>query len=113
MNRGTKAARHVFDLLDVQRTALLNGDLTQLDRLAPELETALRELSRSAPPAEQVTRLRKAAARNADLIKAAKRGVTRARETLYPKHVSQLTTYGPQGTQEPVTPRDVRVLGRR
>lgn len=113
MTGAQAAIRRVSDLMDAQRAALLTGDLTALARLAEDLDRALRTLAQSEPPAAQLARLRDAAARNAQMLAAARRGVAQVRSLLHPEAPVALTTYGADGRQQPAAARPGTLLGRR
>ncbi|RYI35486.1 MAG: flagellar biosynthesis protein FlgN [Acetobacteraceae bacterium] len=89
------------DLLDQAAAALLQGDLTALSRLTPEIEAA-----RIAPVDRMgAERLHRKAQRNARLLDAATRGVKAAR--LRMAEITRgptLTTYDARGQKAEIAP---------
>jgi hypothetical protein len=63
------------DLLEAVRRLLMRGDLDGLSRLASRKEALLARLGPGAAPEPALARLRRALARNADLLAAAAQGV--------------------------------------
>lgn len=63
------------DLLDKERTAILNGALQDMGRLAGEKERVLEAGNMAVPDQSTLDRLRRKAARNQQLLTAAIRGV--------------------------------------
>jgi len=66
------------DLLDRERAAVLDGDLEVLRRLVARKERLTSALSKAAPEAAAVARLRDKADRNRVLLEAAGRGIRAA-----------------------------------
>ncbi|MEO1307295.1 MAG: hypothetical protein AAFV38_05025 [Pseudomonadota bacterium] len=71
---------HTLDgLLDRQATCLKSGDLPSAFKVAAAIEKLLDRLEAAPEPEPRVRMLKASAARNADLIQAAQRGVEAAR----------------------------------
>lgn len=102
MTRSDRSVARVHALLDLQRQALFTGDLTALSDLPDQLDTALHQLARDPPPAAQMAALRSLAARNADLLLAAQRGIAQIRERNAITPPSGLATYDAAGRRAPV-----------
>lgn len=97
-------------LLDQQKTALLQGDLTLLAQLPDKFEKAMDRLSKTRPSAVDLTRLAKTAEHNARLVSAARDGLARVgRDRTKP---ATLTTYDAVGRQQPPT-AEGQLISRR
>lgn len=103
----------VQDLLDRQRSALLEGDLAVLARMAPDLERALQRLQSQGATRAVIQKLRADAARNAQLMKSAQQGVSRVREFLGKTRDVTLTTYDANGRAQASSSAFGRTLARR
>lgn len=89
------------DLLSREQDALLNGKLEMLEGIADEKEKLLQTFLRRPPEADALLKLQKMAAKNSDLLNAAKEGLTSAAKLLASLSAPQETqaTYGPSGTK--------------
>ncbi len=103
----------VASLLEVQRTALLAGDLKRLDKMAKELPQAFARLERDGGNQPALEQIRAAAARNARLLTAAQAGVAAARGHLSASRAPGLTTYDAQGRSQASQASQSRDLARR
>jgi hypothetical protein len=100
-------------LLDRQREALVSGDLTALEALPDGMQDAVARAARLPALHPDIRALRAAAARNAELIEAARRGVSRAIAKVRGTSDMPLTTYTAHGRQVPSGSDASRVLARR
>ena len=66
------------DLLDRERAALVGGDLDLLSRMTAEKEALVARVARLDPPPPGLEPLRRAAARNGELLQAAQQGIRAA-----------------------------------
>lgn len=112
MTRPAATVTRIEALLTSQRTALLAGDLAALDGMAQSLGMAMQSLHGAQLPADGLARLRAAAARNAQLLSAARGGVAEARAHLASQSETALTTYDAAGRQRARGP-GARTLVRR
>jgi hypothetical protein len=90
-------------LLDQTRDAVLAGDIAALADLAPQVEAEAGDLPRL--DASAVRRLQEKAARNAQLLQAATRGIRAAQDRL--EEISSgptLTTYDARGKRAAIAP---------
>lgn len=79
--------RELARLVEIQRAAILNGDLATLADLAARIDAVLSDLNAVSQPSaepseEELTRLREAAAGNARLLEAMIEGVSEARDRI-------------------------------
>ncbi|OAN69218.1 hypothetical protein A8B78_05070 [Jannaschia sp. EhC01] len=107
------ASKYVTELLEAQHNALLRGDLDVLGRMAPELERAFTRLGQERGAIDTMEQIKRAAARNARLLKAAQAGVSSARARLTASRSPELTTYGADGQSKTGAPATGRTFARR
>jgi hypothetical protein len=110
-------------LLEEQRTALLGGRLGDLAGITARLDALLAaQIARSGAraadagagmDASDADRLRRIAARNADLLSAARAGLARARAMREGAAGATHSTYTASGRLAPSTPVTGRTLSRR
>ena len=86
-------------LLDVERTALLNGDLEAVGALVAEKEELA--ASFSSENAGELTLLSTALARNSRLFDAARDGLTTAMQSLRDQHAARTTLSGYDASGKP------------
>jgi len=72
----------VLEWLATERAQILAGDFDQMSDQSDLRERLLKRLDRAAPSQSQIETIRAAARRNADLIKAALKGVSAAKSRL-------------------------------
>lgn len=100
-------------LLDRQRDALVSGDLGALEALPDGIQDAVAQAARLPALHPDIRSLHAAAARNAQLIEAARRGVSRAIAKVRGTSDVPLTTYTAHGRQIPSGSDAARLLARR
>ena len=99
---GAGSLAQVERLLVEQRRALLAGDLAALAAMPERLEAAVRGLARGGATGAELARLAELAARNADLIGAAKGAVARTRASRAETVAQGLATYDSAGQRAPM-----------
>jgi hypothetical protein len=104
MTSASRSVARAQSLLEGQGRALLNGDLAALAEMPEQLDRALQMLMQDPPPSADLVRLATLAARNAELIRAAQRGIAQTRDRRSASGVSALTTYDNAGRSTPVAP---------
>ncbi len=102
----------VSDLLDIQRKALLSGDIDKLDGMEVALDRAFSRLKREGAGLSDLEQVTAAAKRNANLLQAAKAGVTQVRAHLGTARQTTLTTYDASGQTRPGGQAPSRTLAR-
>jgi hypothetical protein len=110
VTRANSALDRVKALLEIQRQALLAGDLDALADLPDRLGSAMERLAAHRPSAADLAPLTAAASHNARLLVAARQGITRASRRMV--GAPALTTYDYRGRQTSATPGG-HILSRR
>jgi hypothetical protein len=113
MGGRSRTSTQVMDLLEAQRTALLEGDLDRLGKMEAELSKAFVRLNRDGGKLSALEQIKAGAARNAQLLVSAQAGVAAARAHLSAARAPDLTTYDAQGRSQATTPSNSRELARR
>ncbi|MEJ6393041.1 hypothetical protein V8J82_07240 [Gymnodinialimonas sp. 2305UL16-5] len=106
-------ATELHGLLDDQRAALLAGDLTSLEHMAPSLEATLLRVANHGASRDEAEALRAKAARNAELIQAAQSGVAQVRSKLSEVRDTALTTYDASGRSSSDLSAASRTIGMK
>lgn len=103
------------DLLDKERTAILNGSLENMGRIAVEKEQILDGNDLTAPNQRVLDRLRRKAARNQQLLTAAIRGVraVSSRLDILRNGPREMNTYNREGQSMTLNSRHQGTLHRR
>lgn len=109
---GRNPLEEIAAILSDQRKALGSGDVRALADLAPRLEKAL---ARVLPTADRtrLASLRRLAAENAALLRAASDGVAAVRDLRKASSAPQLSTYTASGHLSRPVPGAGRTLSRR
>ncbi|MCU4651588.1 hypothetical protein N8I71_02020 [Roseibacterium sp. SDUM158016] len=109
-----RVTAEISRLLQVQNDALRAGRLDTLAALVPQLQKAIERLGPDIDrPTPELSRLRRTAARNAELLAAAQDGLRRARMIRDRAAAPALTTYGADGRVAPPPSGAGRTLSRR
>jgi len=77
-----RIGQDILDLLSAERSAILSGDYDRLSDVEEALERLVRQSVDAAPSRTQIESIKAAAARNADLLRSAIRGVKSAKSRL-------------------------------
>lgn len=92
-----RSAARVATLLEAQSRALLDGDIARLAAMLEDLDRALEMLMQSPPPRQDLARLSIRAARNAELVRAAQKGLAQIFDRRSGRDAAPLTTYDNAG----------------
>lgn len=111
MTGTNRSLARIERLLDGQRRALLAGDLAALAAMPEPMEAALRSLERDAVAHDDLARVARMAARNAELIGAAGQAVAHLRASRQARGAAELGTYDRAGQRAPMTGSG-RILAR-
>ncbi len=103
----------VTELLEIQKTALLNGDLERLSTMEESLGRALKRLKSVGTSHEELARVRERAGRNAVLLRAAQVGLASARAQVTTRKSGGFTTYDAHGQSKENFASTARTLARR
>ena len=85
--------------LDRQNEALLSGDLSTLEKFEAELASALRLLDPDRIDPQELRLLQDKAKHCAGLVRAAQKGVARARDQILGSQTQELSTYDAAGNK--------------
>lgn len=104
--------KHIINLLEAERSALLTGDLGALSRIAPLKERALAKIDLSPDDFNKINQM---VSRNQSMLVAAADGIKRAREILSQNRstVELFQTYGPNGESAMINAPKVKALEKR
>jgi hypothetical protein len=97
MTPSSRSVARLRTLLEAQGRALLDGDLAALADMPEHLDRALGRLMQDPPSPPDLARLATFAARNAELIRAAQRGIAQIRDRRIGPGATPLTTYDNAG----------------
>lgn len=97
MTSTSRSVARVRTLLEAQGRALLDGDLAMLAGMPEDLDHALDKMMQAPAARSDLVRLAVLAARNAELIRAAQRGIAQVRDRQSGPGAPHLTTYDNTG----------------
>ncbi|WP_417250323.1 hypothetical protein [Celeribacter sp.] len=75
-------AKHMLAILEQERAAILAMDFSEMSRIAPRKERALKNLSTAKLTRKDLDAIQKASARNQNLLSAASKGINAVRQRL-------------------------------
>lgn len=100
IGRRRSAVVAVDELLQKQKTALLDGDLSTLGKIEAPLERALNLLKADRAESADLARIQAHAGRNAKLLAAAQKGIAMARSQVTARGPNDLSTYDANGQSQ-------------